>query len=113
MADLTDDEMRQMLTLSRDYCAVILRAGPAAKAPGADRVVWEHARRNFTLRAQGILSIVCPVRDGSDVNGIGIFNGTVEEVRAVMDADPGVKAGVFTYELHPCRGFPGDALPKK
>ena len=28
-----------------------------------------------------------------------------------MDGDPGVQAGVFVYELHPCRSFPGDALP--
>jgi len=28
-----------------------------------------------------------------------------------MGDDPGVAAGVFTYEVHPCRGFPGDALP--
>ena len=28
-----------------------------------------------------------------------------------MDDDPGVLAGVFRYELHPCRGFPGDHLP--
>jgi hypothetical protein len=28
-----------------------------------------------------------------------------------MDADPGVQAGVFVYEVHPVRSFPGDALP--
>ena len=28
-----------------------------------------------------------------------------------MDDDPGVQAGVFTYEVHPVRGFPGDGLP--
>ena len=33
------------------------------------------------------------------------------EFCAVMDADPGVKAGVFTYEVHVSRSFPGDRLP--
>jgi len=28
-----------------------------------------------------------------------------------MDEDPAVKEGIFTYELHPCRSFPGDCLP--
>jgi hypothetical protein len=28
-----------------------------------------------------------------------------------MNDDPGVQAGVFTFEVHPCRGFPGDSLP--
>ena len=28
-----------------------------------------------------------------------------------MDDDPGVRAGVFEYELHPVRGFPGSTLP--
>jgi len=27
-----------------------------------------------------------------------------------MDADPGVRAGIFTYDVHPVRGFPGSAL---
>jgi hypothetical protein len=28
-----------------------------------------------------------------------------------MDGDPGVRAGVFTYEAHSIRGFPGSTLP--
>ncbi len=58
-----------------------------------------------------MLSIVCPVRDGGEVNGVGIFNANEDETRAIMDGDPGVQAGVFVYELHPTRSFPGDALP--
>ena len=36
---------------------------------------------------------------------------TVDDTTAIMNDDPGVAAGVFTYEVHACRGFPGDALP--
>jgi len=36
---------------------------------------------------------------------------TPEEVVRIMDEDPAVKAGIFTYEVHPIRGFPGDSLP--
>ena len=28
----------------------------------------------------------------------------------IMNEDPGVKAGVFIYEIHSCCGFPGDSL---
>ena len=28
-----------------------------------------------------------------------------------MDDDPGVQLGIFTYEIHASRSFPGDRLP--
>jgi len=55
--------------------------------------------------------VVMPVTDGSDVCGVAVFAATVDETTAIMGDDPGVAAGVFTYEVHACRGFPGDALP--
>jgi hypothetical protein len=73
--------------------------------------VWEHGRRNFGLRDAGTLAVVLPVTDDSEVCGIGVFTTSIEETAAIMADDPGVRAGVFTYEVHPCRGFPGDALP--
>jgi hypothetical protein len=112
MKTITDDYMRQMLPLARNYCLVILKAGPKRKEPGVEKIIWEHGRRNFALRADGVLSIVCPVVDESEVRGIGIFNASAEETKKIMDEDPGVKAEVFIYELHPCRSFPGDSLPK-
>jgi len=108
---ITDDHMREMLTRSREYSIVLLRATPARKEERANAIVWEHGRRNFELREQGLLAIVCPIIDGSEWAGMGIFNAGVERTREIMDADPGVKEGIFTYEVHPCRGFPGDALP--
>jgi hypothetical protein len=73
--------------------------------------VWEHGRRNYGLRADGLLSIVCPVMDDTDVCGIGIFNCDLDTTVALMEEDPGVIAGVFTYQAHPVRSFPGDSLP--
>ncbi len=111
MATITDEFMRQMLSTTRDYCIVILKAGPNKNEEGVEKIIWEHGRRNFALRADGVLSIVCPVSDGSDVSGVGIFNASVEDVKKIMDEDPGVKAGVFIYEIHATRSFPGDSLP--
>jgi hypothetical protein len=110
-APITDDFMREQLTLSRDYTLVLLHQGPAYGSEGFEGIVWEHGRRNFQLRAEGLLSIVGPVRDDSPLCGIGIFDGTIEQITEVMNADPGVQAGVFTFEVHPMRSFSGDALP--
>ena len=111
MTAVTDEYMKQMLAKSRTYCLVILRDGPNRNRSDAKQVVWEHGRRNFQLRQDGLLSIVCPVTDNSDVAGIGIFNTSLEKTKKIMDNDVGVKEGLFTYEVHPCRSFPGDCLP--
>jgi hypothetical protein len=112
MATITDEFMREMLTKTKPYCIVILRSGPKWDNPDVQKIIWEHGRRNFELRAEGKLSIVCPVTGGGDVKGVGIFDSDPEEVKRTMDDDPGVKAGVFVYEVHPGRSFPGDALPE-
>jgi hypothetical protein len=111
MTTITDEFMRQRISGTRQYCIVILKAGPKKHEDGVEKIIWEHGRRNFELRAEGVLSIVCPISDGSDVSGVGIFNAPVEEVKKIMDEDPAVKAGVLVYETHACRGFPGDCLP--
>ena len=111
MSEITDDYMREMLKVSNTYSIVILKDGPQRRQDGVEKIVWEHGRRNFALRAEGKLAIVCPVPDNSEVDGIGIFTTSLEETKQIMDEDPGVKAGVFIYEVHPCRSFGGDSLP--
>jgi len=107
---ITDEEMLKSLALARQYAVVVLRTGPDAARADAREIVWEHARRNFELRANGLLDVVLPVRDGSDVHGIGIFNTTVDRAHELMEEDPGVRAGLFVFEVHEARGFPGDSL---
>ncbi len=111
MPEITDDFMREMLGRTAEYTAVLLRNGPNADVENRAEVQWEHGRRNFALREEGPLAIVCPVLDGSDLCGIGIFTTSPDETARIMDEDPGVQAGVFVYEVHPVRSFPGDALP--
>jgi hypothetical protein len=109
---ITDEFMQQMLATAKNYYVVILRGGPNRSRPDAEQIVWEHGRRNFRLRAEGIVSIVCPVIDGGDIKGVILFNASREETKRIMDGDPGVQTGVFVYDAHPCRGFPGDSLAK-
>jgi hypothetical protein len=111
MTEITDDYMRESMGKTKPFTIVILHRTPKYKEPGMDKIVWEHGRRNFELRQEGKLCIVCPIRDETDVCGVGIFSTDSAETKSIMDGDPGVKAGIFTYEIHPTRSFPGDSLP--
>lgn len=108
---VTDEFMHERLNGTKAYTVMLLRATEKATEEGAQGVIWEHGRRNFALTMAGKLPIVCPVTDDSDWAGIGIFAGPPEQVERIMADDPGIKAGLFTYELHPVRGFPGARLP--
>ena len=107
---ISDGYMRKMLAQTRPYTLVILRKTPKRDLPGADAVVWEHGRRNFELRRDRKLLIVCPMNDETDVRGLCVFSTSLEETRRIMDGDPAVKAGIFTYEIHATDSFAGDAL---
>ncbi len=74
--------------------------------------MYEHVRRNFALRRDGRLCVVCPVMDGTDLAGVYIFATDPRESREIMDGDPCVMAGIFVYEIHPTLSFPGDALAR-
>jgi hypothetical protein len=108
---VSDDVMRERLGQAKAYTVALLRKTESFKRPDVDPVIWEHGRRNFALREHGVLAVVLPVGDDSDLAGIGVFDATPEEVIEIMDGDPGVRAGIFGYEVHPVRGFPGSSLP--
>jgi hypothetical protein len=107
---ISDEMMRERLGKTKAYAAVILREGPNWRAADARAILWEHGRRNFALREERKLCIVCPVTGDGDVRGIGIFDAPPEEVEAIMTGDPAIEAGVLTFAIHACRGFPGDVL---
>lgn len=112
MTIITDEYLRQMQDKAKDYCICILRTTSKRAQTGANRLMANHNRRNFELRAQGPLAILCQITDGSGLNAVCIFNASLDEVKKIMDEDPAVQEGIFTYELHASRSFPGDMLPK-
>jgi hypothetical protein len=111
LPEISDEFMREHIGASRTYTFLLLKRTPLLANPDARPIVWEHGRRNFAMREAGLLPIVCPVRDDGPWAGIGIFDASIEEVTRLMDDDPGVKAGLFEYEVHPVSGFPGSTLP--
>jgi len=111
LTEITDEYMKEMLSKTREYCIVLLKDGPNSHMPDRRKIVWEHGRRNFALRKDGLMPIVCPLTDDGNVAGVCIFNASIAKTKEIMNEDPGVKAGIFVYEVHPCKSFPGDCLP--
>jgi hypothetical protein len=111
LPSISDEFMRNTLPTAQNYTAVILKHGPAYDPPASNPIIWEHGRRNFALRQAGLLSIVCPISDGTEIAGLGIFDAPPSEVERLLEGDPAIRAGVLVFELHPARGFPGDSLP--
>jgi YCII-related domain len=110
MSTISNEYMMEMLGKSKNYSIVILKKGPNDAIPERKQIVWEHGRRNFELREQGLLLIVCPVVEENEIRGVGVFNADKEKIKEIMDEDPGVKTGVFVYEILPVKSFAGDAL---
>ena len=106
---ITDHAMNERLATAKSYTAVLLRATSSFVRPDVDPIVWRHGRRNFALMDSGIAALVLPAVDDSDWAGLYVFTVPPDDAHAVMHDDPGVAAGIFTYESTRL-GFPA-ALP--
>ena len=111
LPSVTDEFMQQRLSQSQTYTLVILKRTPKLKRPEVDPIIWEHGRRNMALQQAGLMPIVCPIRDEGEWAGICILTIPPKRTAEILAEDPGVKAGIFTFEVHPVGGFPGSALP--
>ena len=113
---LTDEAFDASRATMRPYTVVVLKKGPGFSPHGPNRdpavatVIYRHGRRNMQLRLAGLLRVVCPVVDDSDVAGVGIFDATPEECDAIYSRDPAVMASILTYEIHATRTFPDSSL---
>lgn len=117
MVAVTDEQMQARLKEVRAFTTVFLKKGAAYVPPElrpAEQaaIVLEHGRRNMSLSAEGKLAIVGPIAGGGDIVGLCIFCLPEDEVRAIMEGDGAVRAGIFIYEIVTLYGFPGDRLPK-
>lgn len=117
LPEVTEEMLKGALGKTLPYTVVILTAGPRFSPAGRDRdpevakTIWAHGKRNLALRLAGLLAVVCPVADGTDITGVGVFAATPEDVDRIYSQDPAVKAGILAYEIHPTRTFPGSTLP--
>jgi hypothetical protein len=109
---ISDEQMERERANTHEYSLVILTTTSLTFSDEGRPIIWEHGRRNFALRADGVLAVVCPASDGGEIAGIGIFNAPPDQTRAIMEGDPAVEAGVLEFRIVPVRGFPGDCLPR-
>ncbi len=65
----------------------------------------------MALQADGVLVLVLAGRGEPGFAGVGVFDAPPEEVRQIIESDPGVQAGIFGCEIHEVGGFPSSGLP--
>src|SRR5829696_1648747 len=101
MQQITDEQMQQMLMQTKEYTLVLLKSVPGVQHENIQQLLWEHGRRNFQLRAEGLVAIVGPVTEENVVAGFAVFNTDVVKAKEIMSDDPAVKEGIFTFEAMP------------
>ena len=83
----------------------ILKKGPAwvtTKVDERNATLQRHLANVISLLDAGKAIIAGPFGDETDAAGIFIFRAaSADEARAWVDADPAVKAGLLTAEMHP------------
>jgi hypothetical protein len=107
MKTFTDDEMNQLMITARPYSLVILKPGPNSFDDTAPSLMWEHGRRSLGLRDAGVLPASLAVLDSSELWGIRVFTGTVDDTIALLNDDPAVAAGVLTSKCTRAAGSSG------
>lgn len=108
---ITDEYMNTRINQAKPYSLVVLKPTRRYMVDDSQPIIWEHGRRNMALQAAGVMPIVCPVGDDT-IAGIAILDTDPDEAQAILAGDPGVRSGIFTVEVHACRVFPGDAIPR-
>lgn len=110
-SNVTDDQIQALAATAKPYSLAQLRWGPGRHRDGGEAIELEHQRRMVTLRADGVIAVLCPVISDT-VAGVAILTEPLDRAQEIMAADPCVQAGMMTCEVYPCLGFPGDTLPE-
>src|SRR3954471_12538312 len=82
------ESMRDAVAAGWDLHGFAAAVTRAFVRPDVDATVWEHGRRNMQLVQAGLLPIVLPVTDDSDIAGFAIFAATPEDTRTIMERRP-------------------------
>lgn len=83
--------------------ALALAATASAQAPAASPVPSSPATGEWKAgEPPAEMATYCPLTDGGTIRGLCVFKAaSLEEARAFEEADPAVKAGRLTVEVHP------------
>lgn len=67
----------------------------------AEATERQHERRMVSLRASGVIAILCPVASKA-LAGVAIMTVPPEEASEIMDEDPCVRANMMRCQVHLC-----------
>ena len=107
---VTDEQIQQLAATAKPYSVALLHWGPERHMDGAEATELEHQRRLVSLRADGVIAILCPAAS-EILAGVIIMTVPPDEARTIMDGDRCVQADMIRCEVFQVHGFPGDALP--
>lgn len=88
----------------KPYYMVLLKVGPNRDQDSATvaRIQKEHLENINRMAQSGKLNIAGPFLDDGELRGVFVFDSnSEEEVRRMVEADPAVRSGRLTYEIHP------------
>lgn len=88
----------------KPYYMVLLKKGPNRDQDSvtAARIQKEHLENINRMAESGKLNIAGPFLDDGELRGVFVFDSnSEEEVRRMVEADPAVRAGRLSYEIHP------------
>ncbi|MCG3160085.1 MAG: hypothetical protein JMDDDDMK_01118 [Acidobacteria bacterium] len=86
------------------YHLVLLKRGSQAAQPGAEaqKLQLDHLWNIRRMMDEGKMLAAGPFTNNGELRGIFVFNTeSAEEAKAWAEADPAVKAGRLTVEIHP------------
>ncbi|HYX28012.1 MAG TPA: YciI family protein [Pyrinomonadaceae bacterium] len=98
------------IALAQDHKMVqfqmaILKKGPKLDSTAEtekDQILHQHLRNVIALLQSGKAAAAGPFGDNTELGGIFIFRAaSTEEAKALVDADPAVKAGLIVADIHP------------
>jgi uncharacterized protein YciI len=96
------------------YYFTFLRRGPKStkeRTPETEKIQEAHMGHIREMAAAGKLVLAGPFAEDGDLRGVFIFKvASIDEARALADADPAVKAGRLVADVHPWH-VPRGALP--
>jgi uncharacterized protein YciI len=88
-----------------EFHMALLKRGPnwnAEKTPQKEEVVNHHRAYVVSLLDSDKAVIAGPLTDDGEIRGLYVLRAkTATEAREWVDADPAVKAGYFSVEMHP------------
>jgi len=105
--------MRSRREVALHYTLVFLHKGPAPRGDEAysERLQSEHLQHLTKLQILGKLVLNGPILAEHDILGVSVYAASLEEARALAEADPKVQAGYLWVEALPWMAVPAENIP--